>query len=337
MTFKKETTSGATGSGRGIGANTTSVGSGGGNKSPEATRYPGTTKGAVEVTDTTISARTMTGKADGTAEAATAAVPTVVHTPVITKIIELCYFPQDSEMMSFIAMKGWWRLSDVTCIGLDDIKDLCVVDEDGKLVVKPSLTHSRMLMCFLMFYNRKCRNLSKSITEEDIMNMEKTDFHSYCGSDDYFADAATRDGVTGPTDSLTAQYYQSLKARHEELKKVSVSHDLSNESTSHRAYLSTGDGYATTRDAGRDGVRIYEPFKFLSEMTMQNADVFGYSNCFSGGIHTEEYKPYQDDTGDWKHMVDNTDKCCHLDDKVGKAKSQDILTEKNRSNQNLET
>ena len=183
---KATTSSGATGSGGndGNGGNTGSVGSGGGNTTPEATRVPETTTG------TTTGAAGMTAEAPGTTGTAPASATPAAHTPVIAKIIELCDFPEDSTMVKFIEQQNWTMLVHATSILLDEIKDFHTKRRDGSYEATPMQIHLRMFKCFLLYYKRKGRELSSNLHEDDVMDMRKTDFHEYCGSDNYVLDAA---------------------------------------------------------------------------------------------------------------------------------------------------
>jgi hypothetical protein len=115
----------------------------------------------------------------------------IIHTPVVAKIISLCDFSDDSVMVKFIKQKQWEKLFQVTNIKVDDIKDFHTVKNDGiSLDEKPLMTHLRMLKCLLVYYKRKCHENDSVMSEDDVLNIRNDQFHSYCGSDDYFIDLA---------------------------------------------------------------------------------------------------------------------------------------------------
>jgi hypothetical protein len=148
------------------------------------------------------------------------------HTPVIAKIIALCGFPLDSTMVRYIDQQGWTELEHVTTIGVDEIKDFFTTRSDGNFDAKPMLVHLRMFKVFLLYYMRKGLELHTVLTEDDVMYMTKVEFKEYCGSAEYFADAAkiglppvvhsnprtpydaTASGNTGTIDLLTAQEFR---------------------------------------------------------------------------------------------------------------------------------
>jgi hypothetical protein len=115
----------------------------------------------------------------------------VAHTPVIAKIIALCGFPADSTMVRYIDQQGWTELEHVTSVGVDEIKDFMTVRNDGSLDAKPMLIHLRMFKAFLLYYMRKRRELFTSLTEEDVLDITKTEFKKYCGSVEYHNNVAT--------------------------------------------------------------------------------------------------------------------------------------------------
>jgi len=115
----------------------------------------------------------------------------VVHTPVIAKIISLCDFPDNTVMVEFIIQQKWTKLFHVTAIGIDEVKDFYTTRSDGSFEAKPMMIHIRMLKCFLLYYKRKGRELSSTLTEDDVLSWTKTEFYDYIGSDDYAVDLAS--------------------------------------------------------------------------------------------------------------------------------------------------
>jgi hypothetical protein len=103
---------------------------------------------------------------------------------VIDHIIYLCGFPDDSTMVKFIKNNGWTDLSDVTSLSLDDTNDFKTVS----YVTDPLAHHVRRFRGFLVYYLRKCRELSFDLDKDDVIMITKKEFASYCGSLDYHSD-----------------------------------------------------------------------------------------------------------------------------------------------------
>ena len=160
------------------------------------------------------------------------------HTPVIAKIIWLCDFPSDSTMVRFIDQQQWTKLFHVTAIGLDEVKDFYTVRSDGNFEAKPMMIHLRMFKCFLLYYKRKSREFVSTLTEDDVLDMSRSELYDYCGSDDYAADIAAggtpvvnisspkvspiATGIVGSHETLTAQEFRRGvkrdKTHYEDLK-----------------------------------------------------------------------------------------------------------------------
>ena len=111
-------------------------------------------------------------------------------TKVIKHIVDVCSFRNDSTMMEIILQQGWSDLTDVITLSLEDVGDLTLLKDDGSYSAKPLAIHVRKLKGFLLLYNRKCTDLSCTLDEDDVLDMTKTQFVSYCGSPEYHADIA---------------------------------------------------------------------------------------------------------------------------------------------------
>jgi hypothetical protein len=57
------------------------------------------------------------------------------YTPVIAKKMLLCDFPINYIMVRYIDHQRWKDLSDVTTIGIGEVKDFFTVDPDGNFEV----------------------------------------------------------------------------------------------------------------------------------------------------------------------------------------------------------
>ena len=140
---------------------------------------------------------------------------TMASRSIVSHIIDICGFPDDSTMTEYINKQGWTELMDVIMIPLDDINDFRVYNDDGTFKARPLTHHLRRFKGFLMLYHRKCRDLSTNLDEEDVFNITKAMFTEYCGSLDYHADLQS--GIVKPiakhehtanSDELTAQEFR---------------------------------------------------------------------------------------------------------------------------------
>jgi len=75
---------------------------------------------------------------------------------IIDHIRMLCDFPADSIMVCYMEQKGWKKLSDITLIPLDEIKDFALTKDDGSVIARPMAKHLRMFKGFLLYYQRQC-------------------------------------------------------------------------------------------------------------------------------------------------------------------------------------
>jgi hypothetical protein len=105
----------------------------------------------------------------------------IVFTPVIANIVALCGLPVYSAMVKFIEHQEWSELGHVTSIGVNEVKDFNTVRNDGNYDAKPMMIHLRMIKAFLMFYLRKCHELSTTLDEDDVMDFTNTYFKEYVG------------------------------------------------------------------------------------------------------------------------------------------------------------
>jgi hypothetical protein len=98
----------------------------------------------------------------------------IIFTPVIARIVALCGLPIYSTMVKFIEQKEWSELGHVTSIGVNEVKDFYTVRNDGNYDANPMMIHLRMFKAFLMFYTRKCHELSTTLDEHDVMDLTTT-------------------------------------------------------------------------------------------------------------------------------------------------------------------
>jgi hypothetical protein len=103
---------------------------------------------------------------------------------VIDHIIDLCGFPSDSIMVKCIKEEGLTRLEDVVTLSLHDVNDFQIANDAG-YKVKPLAHHNRKLRGFLLYYSKKCRELSFILDTNDVMMISKKEFNGYLGSPAY--------------------------------------------------------------------------------------------------------------------------------------------------------
>jgi hypothetical protein len=133
--------------------------------------------------------------------------------PVIDHIINLCGFPDDSTMVEYIKQQGWTELTDVVTIQLDEVADFRTNNDDGSYKAKPMAHHIRKFKGFLLFYNRKCQELSSILDEEDVLEISKARFNEYLGSPSYHSDlqaglAPSTSISSAVEDEFTAQEFR---------------------------------------------------------------------------------------------------------------------------------
>jgi hypothetical protein len=86
-------------------------------------------------------------------------------------------------MVKLIEQPEGLELGHVTSIGVNEVKDLHTVRNNGKYDAR-----RMMIKVFLMFYTRKCHELSTTLDEHDVMVFTNTQFKEYIGSPDYHDD-----------------------------------------------------------------------------------------------------------------------------------------------------
>jgi hypothetical protein len=94
-------------------------------------------------------------------------------------------------MVAFIKQEKWTKLVHMTSIGIDEIKDFHTVRSDGTFEAKPMSVHLRMFKCLLLYYKRKCREYSTTLSEDDVEDITQAEFEYYCGSERYSINLAS--------------------------------------------------------------------------------------------------------------------------------------------------
>jgi hypothetical protein len=106
---------------------------------------------------------------------------------VIDHIIDLCGFPSDSIMIKYIKGEGWTDLGDVTSLSLHDVNDFQLAN-DASYKGKPLAVHVRRLRGFLLYYSKKCCELSFTLDKDDVMMISKKELEGYLGTPAYHMD-----------------------------------------------------------------------------------------------------------------------------------------------------
>ena len=124
-------------------------------------------------------------------------------TSIISFIIDLCSFPNDSTMVKYIDQQGWTELFHVTTIGITEVKDFVTVRDDGfTYEAKPMTIHLRAFKGFIMYYKRRSRDFCETLDASDTMSfITKAAFVRYMQSEDYHADLAAGDSTGKPNPS----------------------------------------------------------------------------------------------------------------------------------------
>jgi hypothetical protein len=138
---------------------------------------------------------------------------------VINHIIDICGFPDDSTLVEYINEQQWTELADVIMITIAEVDEFKLVNKDGSYKAKPMLHHIRRFKGFLLLYNRKCRKLSTTLDEEDVMDISRQQYLEYVGSPNFHTDlheglysqnqnATTAATAAAAAEELTAQEFR---------------------------------------------------------------------------------------------------------------------------------
>jgi hypothetical protein len=90
-------------------------------------------------------------------------------------IINICGFPVDSTIVGIFKWEGWSDIADIAMITMQEADWLQLTNIDGSYKPKPMTFHLRRYKAFLMYYNRKCRDLSTTPNDEDVLSISTTD------------------------------------------------------------------------------------------------------------------------------------------------------------------
>jgi hypothetical protein len=88
---------------------------------------------------------------------------TMTYTMIIKHIADICCFPFDSTMMNVTSQQGWAELSDFARFTPTEVSDLTLLKDDETYLAKPLAHQLPKLMCFLLLYLQKCRDLSLNL------------------------------------------------------------------------------------------------------------------------------------------------------------------------------
>jgi hypothetical protein len=109
---------------------------------------------------------------------------------VTEQIVNICGFPDDSTMVVIFKQEGWTEIADIAMLTMQEADDLLSTNSDGSYKSKPMNLHLRRFKGFLMYYNKKCRELSTTLNDEDVLRITKTELFDYMGSPEYHDDIA---------------------------------------------------------------------------------------------------------------------------------------------------
>lgn len=214
---------------------------------------------------------------------------TATATEIIDHIIILCDFPNDSTMIEIIDQQGWRTLSDVTTLTLDNAENLTLYNQDGSYVAAPLATHKRKLKGFLLYYHRKCIDLSTNLHTDDVLSISKDDFLSYCGSPAFHSDLnkgmkqATTGNFTSTSTEFTASEFRRGvkrdKTHYTELKDDKYFNSWS------RSFVATAHMHHTNTILDAN----YKPSNEIETGLFQEMQIFMYA-VFEEKLKTDKGK-----------------------------------------------
>ena len=214
---------------------------------------------------------------------------TATATAIIDHIIILCDFPNDSTMIEIIDQQGWKTLSDVTTLTLDNAENLTLYNQDGSYAAAPLATHKRKLKGFLLYYHRKCIDLSTNLHTDDVLAISKDDFLSYCGSPAFHSDLnkgmkqATTGNFTSTSTEFTASEFRRGvkrdKTHYTELKDDKYFNSWS------RSFVATAHMHHTNTILDAN----YKPSNEIETGLFQEMQIFMYA-VFEEKLKTDKGK-----------------------------------------------
>jgi hypothetical protein len=109
---------------------------------------------------------------------------------VTEHIINICGFPDDSTMLEIFKQEGWTKIADIAMLTMQEVDGLLSTNIDGSYKAKPMNLQLCGFKGFLMYYNKKCHELSTTLNGEDVLSITKTELLDYMGSPKYHNDIA---------------------------------------------------------------------------------------------------------------------------------------------------
>jgi hypothetical protein len=74
-------------------------------------------------------------------------------------------------MVEYIDQEGWSKIHHVASIGIHEVKDFHTIKDNGSYEAKPLTMHLRLFKGFLLYYRRRCNDVSMTLDEHDVMNL----------------------------------------------------------------------------------------------------------------------------------------------------------------------
>jgi hypothetical protein len=128
---------------------------------------------------------------------------------VMEYIINICGFPDDSTMVEILKQEGCTEFADIAMLTMQEVDGLLSTNSDGSCKAKSMNLHLCRFKGFLMYCNKKCRELSTTLNDEDILSITKTELFDYMGSPGYHDDIAK--GLSKSTKPMTSSNNKELR------------------------------------------------------------------------------------------------------------------------------
>jgi hypothetical protein len=87
-------------------------------------------------------------------------------------------------MVEIFNQEVWTDIVDMAMLIMQEADSLISTNSNGSYKAKP------WFKGFLMYYNKKCGELSTTLNDEDVLSITKTDLFDYMGSPEYHDDIA---------------------------------------------------------------------------------------------------------------------------------------------------
>jgi hypothetical protein len=106
-----------------------------------------------------------------------ATMSTVSTSILVTEhIINICGFPENLTMVELFKQEGCTKIADIAMLTMQEVDGLLSTNSNGSYKAKPMNLHLCRFKGFLMYYNKKCRELSTTLNDEDVLSITNRSF-----------------------------------------------------------------------------------------------------------------------------------------------------------------